>query len=319
MAVHILIYILSFIGIWVGSGFVIKSVGRISSSLKVSSFIVSFLILGAFTSVSELSVGLNSVLENDPEIFIGNLIGASMILFMLIIPILAVFGKSIRVSEELQGFNLPASLVTVALPAIMVMDGSVGKIDGILSLIIFGFLVVGVQSKDKVIEHIGKVKEKYKVGAGKSLLRIIFGVVIIFVSSRFAVEQTHFFSEVLKISPFLLSLIVVSFGTNLPELSLAVRSIFMRNHQIAFGDYVGSAAFNTFLFGLLTLIYKEKIFLTNSYVISLAFLVLTLVLFFYFARTKNTISRFEGFVLFLIYVGFLYVEYLLHRGIVNLW
>lgn len=319
MAVHVLIYILSFIGIWVGSGFVIKAVERMSSSFKISSFIVSFLVLGAFTSVSEFSVGLNSVIENDPEIFVGNLIGASMILFMLLIPIIAIFGKSIRISKELQGFNLPASLVTIALPAIMVMDGVVSKFDGILSLIIFGFLIVGVQSKDKVIEHIEKVKDKYKVGIGKSLLRILFGVALIFISSRFAVEQTHYFSEVLNISPFLLSLIVVSFGTNLPELSLAARTIFMRNHQIAFGDYVGSAAFNTFIFGLLTLIYKEKIILTNSYAISLIFLVLALLLFFYFARTKNTISRIEGFVLILIYVGFIYVEYLLHKGIINLW
>lgn len=314
MTAHIIIYILSFVGIWIGSGFVIRTVEKISGFLKISSFMVSFLLLGAFTSVSELSVGLNSIIGKDPEIFIGNLIGASMILFMLIIPLLAIFGKSIRVSAELQGFNLPASLVTAAIPAIMVMDGNVGRFDAILSLILFFFLVITIQSKDRVIEHIEKVSNKSKVGLGKSLLRIVFGVLIIFISSRFAVDQTHYFSQVLNISPFIISLVVVSFGTNLPELSLVVRSIFMRNHQIAFGDYVGSAAFNTFLFGALILISKQNIVLTNSYVVSLIFLIIALLLFYHFARTKNTISRTEGIVLLLIYFCFLITEYMFYKG-----
>ena len=80
MASHALIYLLSFVGIWVGSGLAIRSVERISQSLKVSSFAVSFLVLGLFTSISELSVGINSIMENDPEIYVGNLIGASIVL-----------------------------------------------------------------------------------------------------------------------------------------------------------------------------------------------------------------------------------------------
>lgn len=317
MSVHIFIYILSFIGIWIGSGFVIRSVEKLSGSIKVSSFIISFLLLGAFTSVSEFSVGLNSIFGDDPEIFVGNLIGASMVLFMVIIPLLAIFGKSIRVSKELQGFNLPASLVTIAIPAIMVMDGKVGRVDAIISLVLFCFLVITIQSKDKLIEHIEKADEKSKVGLGKNLLRIIFGVLIIFISSRIAVEQTHYFSEALKVSPFLISLVVVSFGTNLPELSLVVRSVFMRNHQIAFGDYVGSAAFNTFIFGILMLFYNQKIVLTNNYVFSLVFLIIALLLFYHFARTKNTISRIEGLVLLLMYIGFLFMEYMLYKGKIN--
>ena len=317
MTAHIIIYILSFLGIWIGSGFVIKSVEKISGSFKLSSFIISFLLLGAFTSVSEFSVGLNSIFGEDPEIFVGNLIGASMILFMLIIPLLAILGKSIRVSDELQGFNLPASLVTIAVPAILVMDGVVGRVDAIISLVLFSFLVITIQSKDKLIEHIEKANQKSKVGLGKSFLRVAFGILIIFISSRFAVEQTHYFSEALKISPFIISLVVVSFGTNLPELSLVVRSVFMRNHQIAFGDFVGSAAFNTFIFGILMLFYNQKIVLTNSYVVSLVFLIVALILFYHFARTKNTISRMEGVILLLTYVCFLFVEYMFFKGKFN--
>lgn len=312
MTNHILIYLLSFVGIWVGSGIVIKAVERMAKTLKVSSFAVSFLVLGLFTSVSELSVGVNSIIENDPEIYVGNLIGASIVLFMLIIPLLAIVGHSIRITPEFQGFNLPASLVVIALPVILAMDGKITRADSILSLAIFAFLLVCVQLKKGIMQK-NSVMNNTGVSAGKELLRVAFGVAIIFIASRFVVEQTLYFSNLLHVSPFLISLLLIAVGTNIPELSLVIRSAFMRNHQVAFGDYIGSAAFNTFLLGFLTIIYGKTVVLTNSYLVSLLFLVLGLLLFYYFARTKNSITRLEGFALLGLYALFLFVEVFIHK------
>lgn len=313
MIIHAFTYFLSFLGIWVGSGLAIKSVERLSKTLKMSSFAISFLVLGFFTSIGEFSVGINSVISDEPEIFVGNLIGASIVLFMLIIPLLAIVGKSIRIAPELRGFNLPASLIVVALPVILAMDGKVGKIDSLVSLALFGFLVVSVETKKGLMQHVQRVTQNSGVKVTRELLKIIFGVVVIFVASKFLVEQTHYFSTLLNISPFLISLLLIAIGTNVPELSLVLRSAFIRNHQVAFGDYVGSAVVNTFLLGLLTLIYGKPVILTNSYQVSLFFLVVGLLVFYYFARTKNTISRLEGAVLLGVYLTFLIFEVVVHR------
>ncbi len=314
MLSHLLIYLLSFVGIWIGSGLAIGSVERLSKILRVSSFAVSFLVLGFFTSVSELSVGVNSILENDPEIYVGNLIGASIVIFMLIIPLLAITGNSIKITSEFRGFNLPASLVVVALPVILAMDGRVGRTDSILALCLFGFLVVVVQTKRGLLEKVKSISARSGIKVGKELLRIGFGVATIFVASRFVVEQTMYFSNLLELSPFVISLLLIGFGTNIPELSFVVRSAFMRNNQVAFGDYVGSASFNTFLMGGLTLLYGKPVLLTNSYLVSLLFLVVGLFGFYYFARTKNSISRLEGIILLFLYVLFVTVEIFIHKG-----
>lgn len=160
MLTHILIYVLSFAGIWIGSGLAIKSVERLSKSLKMSSFAISFLLLGLFTSISELSVGVNSILANDPEIYVGNLIGASIVLIMLIIPLLAIVGNSIRITPEFQGFNLIASLVVIALPVVLALDGRIGKTDGIIALALFGFLLISVQSKKGLIDKLKNINQR---------------------------------------------------------------------------------------------------------------------------------------------------------------
>jgi cation:H+ antiporter len=312
LTTHALLYGLAFMGIWVGSGLAVRSVERLSRLLHLSSFTISFVVLGLFTSISELSVGVNSILADDPEIYVGNLIGASIVLFMLIIPLLAIVGRSIRITPEFRGFLLPVSLVVVALPVLLAIDGQVGVRDSYLALGLFGVLLVMVQTKQSLAEKLLAFNAKATVKAGQETLRMLFGVGLIFGASRYVVEQTLYFSQVFGVPAFVVSLLVIAVGTNVPELSLVVRAAFRRNNQVAFGDYVGSATFNTFLLGALTLMYGKPVRLTNSYLVSLLFLIGGLVLFYYFARTKHTLSRLEGLILLAIYLIFLTVELAAH-------
>lgn len=313
MDLHLLIYAASFIGIWVGAGLALNAVEKLSDRLKLSSFAVSFLILGFFTSVSEMSVGINSVVENDPEIFVGNLIGASIVLFMLIIPLLAITGKKINITKEFRGSSLIMSLVVVSSPVFLSMDGQINQGDGLLAALLFIVLVFLIQAKKGLFNKEVNIKKVSSVRIGKEFFKIIIGVAIIFIASRFVVDQTIYFSHVLELSPFLLSLLIIGVGTNIPELSFVVRSMFMKTNQIAFGDYVGSASFNTFIFGFLVLWYGKTITLTNSYLVSLSFLIIGLIAFYHFSKSNNSISRKEGFLLLGLYVIFLGVEITIHR------
>lgn len=304
---HLLVYVLSFFGVWIGSGLAIKSVEKISHQLKTSSFVLSFLVLGFFTSIGELSIGISSIIKNDPEVYIGNLVGASIVIFMLIIPLLGLASKSIKINPEFQEFNLLASLLVIALPVLSIMDGKITKIDNLLALILFIFLLINIQNKNKLITSIKSIsKSKSKITP--EILKIIFGIIVIFTSSHFIVEQTLYFSKILQLSPFIISLLITSLGTNIPELSLIVRSAIMKNNQVAFGNYIGSASFNTFLLGFLGFIYKKEIIVNNSYTISLIFLILNLVLFFFFAKSKNTITKKESLILLSTYFLFVFTQ-----------
>ena len=81
---------------------------------------------------------------------------------------------------------------------------------------------------------------------------------------------------------------------------------------MAFGDYIGSAAFNTFLFGALALWYGKTIVLTNSYLVSVLVLTVGLILFYFFSKSKRSISRLEGLSLLLLYFLFIIVELAIH-------
>ena len=75
MILQLFFYIFSFLLIWFVAGLIVTSVDRLAHKLNLSSFAVSFFLLGILTSVPEISVGINSLIDKKPEIFVGNLIG----------------------------------------------------------------------------------------------------------------------------------------------------------------------------------------------------------------------------------------------------
>jgi len=137
---------------------------------------------------------------------------------------------------------------------------------------------------------------------------IILGIIMVLVSSNYLVEKTILFGQILRISPFVISLIVLSLGTNLPELSLAIKSVVSRKKEVAFGDYVGSAAANTSLMGGLTLLNGGEVTVVNHFIRPFIFALGGLMLFFFFSRSRNNISRQEGLILLLVYIIFLISE-----------
>ncbi len=310
--INIILYLACFGAIWIGAGLVIHSVEKFSRLLKLSTFSVSFLVLGFLTSLSELSVGVNSIIKDDPEIYVGNLIGASIVIFMLIVPLLAIVGRSLVIQPQFRGGALLFSLIVIALPVILSLDGKIDRIDSIGCMLSYFALVFVVEKKRNLAEQISAVRKKKPANILTEIIKIVAGIGLIFGASHYIVELTIYFSQQLHITPFLVSLILISIGTNLPELSLVVRSMFLTKKDVAFGDYVGSAACNTFLLGLLTIIYGKPAYLANSYAVSLLFLIAGLCLFYIFARTDNKLTRLEGFVLIALYVGFLSSEYILH-------
>jgi cation:H+ antiporter len=116
-----------------------------------------------------------------------------------------------------------------------------------------------------------------------------------------------------RIPTFIVSLVLISVGTNIPELSIGIRAILAKRKGIAFGNYVGSAAFNTLQLGVLSVLHKQTA-PANGSNYSVLLYALGLIFFMYFAKSKNQLSRKEGFFLFTLYIILIVCEFLTGPG-----
>jgi len=305
---QLLVYFLSFFIIWYCAGIIIKSVENFSHRLKVSSFSVSFFILGILTSIPELSVGINSIITDTPEIFVGNLLGASLVLFILVIPLLAVFGGGVRMVHQLTEQNMIFALLVIITPVFLIADNVLTRTEGVFLIGVYIILFYFIESNKGLLQAVKEKKTIINKHVFEDMAELILAAIIIFITSRYIVTQTVYFSNYFKFPSFLISLIFLSIGTNLPELSLAFRSILSGKKEVALGDYLGSAASNTLFFGIFTLFNGKRVNVTNYSLKTMFLMLLGLGLFYIFSRSKKDISRREGKILLLVYLLFIILE-----------
>lgn len=294
--------------LWLGAGLIVYSLDSISRRLEISAFAASFSILGILTSLPEISVGINAIIENKPEIYVGNLIGASVVLFLLVIPLLAILGNGVKLSHQLTPTRLILSLYTIGLPSLVIIDGNLTLVESALLILVYFILLYSLEKRKGLLDHF---RDKFFAGKKdiyRDLFKIVVGAFIVYMASSILVDKTIIFSKILGISPFLLSLLGLSIGTNLPELSIALRAAATGKKEIALGDYIGSAAANTVIIGILTLVNKKQLLLQNHFIMTFMFMLSGLTLFYYFTRSKNDLSQKEGFALIFVYLAFFLME-----------
>lgn len=308
MLLSLALYVIAFIFIWFGSGLIVSSTSRFSNKLRLSSFAFSFIFLGLLTSVPEFSVGLQAVAENDPEIFVGNLIGGIPVLFLIVIPILAIFGRGINLKNELSNNTLLIAMGVIMAPSIVILDKKVSSVEGMLLVILYIILVFSIERRNGIFDNENSKLFSIKSYSYKDILKVLMGIGIVFISSNIIVEKTIYFADVLNISAFYVGLIAVSLGTNIPELSIAIRSVIEGKKDVAMGDYLGSAAANTFLFGIFTILNKGEVLTISNFYVTFLFVSTALFLFYFFSRVKNFISGKNGIFMIATYLIFILLE-----------
>ena len=142
---------------------------------------------------------------------------------------------------------------------------------------------------------------------------LCFGFFLLTKGADYFIENSASFAEEKGISPHVVGVTIVAFGTSLPELLVSIISSFQDYNDLALGNIVGSnisniglvLAVSTFIFYYVlgTNIVPEKDANNDSYVMVLAVLLL-----FFFAR-DNLISVGEGLIFFLLYLFYIYWLY----------
>jgi cation:H+ antiporter len=318
---HAFLFFLALSIIWILSGSVISAVDRVARRYEKPGFAVAFFVLGFMTTIGEMSVAFNSTIKGIPQVSAGNLIGASIVIFLLIIPLLAIFSKGISLSNAMTNSNLLLTLSIILLPALVTFDGMVSPQEGLLIILLYIALIYRIRKKHSfettVESTIAEVREAIthkRRATAIDLLHITGAAVVIFLAGNVLVEKSVFFTTLWGVPASVAGLLVLSIGTNVPELIIAVRSVLLRHADIAFGDYLGSGAANSLLFGILALANGTFLVHQGEFLISLGILLLGLILFLVFARSKEELSRKEGIIMSAVYVCFLVGHIVLMMG-----
>ena len=155
------------------------------------------------------------------------------------------------------------------------------------------------------------------------LFYFVIGIVLIIAGANYLTEGASALARRFGVSPLVVGLTIVAFGTSTPELIVSLRSALKGNSDIAMGNVVGSNIFNVLVIGGITAL-VAPITVTRSTVrreiplVLLASLVLSVMaldrVFAGTGATENILSRSEGIVLLCFFLIFLTYTFAIAKG-----
>ena len=316
MIQQIIILLVGFIFLVKGADWFVEGAASIARKMGIPQLIIGLTIVAFGTSAPEFAVSVKSIISNNADMVLGNVIGSNILNILLIIGICAlikpVIVKNNTIKKEIPIVILMSTLLFFLMKDNL-FDSSISNIvtrnDGFVILLFFTVFIYYLISivrnkKDEDADSLAKFN------IPKSIIFTILGIVAIIVGSNLVVDSASTIATILGVSQKMIALTIVAFGTSLPELVTSIVSIKKDEQEIMVGNIVGSNIFNIgIVLGLPVALFGgiDAVGFNN---IDLIMLLLSAVLLFMLSFKKHKIGKVGGIlmlVLFIIYYTFVIV------------
>lgn len=280
-------------------------------NLGVPPLIIGLTIVGFGTSAPEMLVSALASWQGNTGLAIGNAIGSNITNVGLILGATALI-TPLSVRSETLRREFPILLAAMLGALALMANGRLGRPDGIVLLASMGIILYwlfNLALRGRRDPLVGEYEAEIPSAMRNSvaLMWLAVGLALLLVGSKLAVAGAVDIAQALGVSDLTIGLTIVAVGTSLPELAASLVSALRREHDIAIGNVIGSNIFNLLVvLGLPAVIRPGPVptqVLTRDYPIMIG---LTLLLFAmaYGLRHPGRITRLNGVVLLLAFVGY---------------
>jgi cation:H+ antiporter len=312
-----------------GAQLLVDGASSIAQKHGISNIVIGLTIVALGTSAPELVVNLIASFSGADDVAMGNILGSNISNILLILGISAlIYPLAVNVNHKWSGIpfalEIPIAILAALVIGILANDNlfrasevaQIDRFNGIILILFFiGFMYYAFRFGNDGMEDEVKVKS---LPLWKSLVMIPLGIGGLALGGNWIVEGAVKIASLLGMSEALISLTIVAVGTSLPELATCVVAAYKRNAGIVIGNIVGSNIFNIFfVVGLSAVIQPLKFNKDMNFDVLVGFFSTLLLFLFMFTPRKNILERWQGGVLFVLYVGYIVTLILKEAGIIN--
>ena len=311
------ILLVGFVLLIKGADFFVEGSSAVAKKLRIPSIIVGLTIVAMGTSMPELAVSVTAALAGNNEIAVSNVVGSNVFNLMVVCGTCTLFAP-LAINKSTLKSDFPLSIGCAVLLLVMgVMGMEVGRIDGVILLVIFITYIAILVRQALKARATNKVEEEASQEGGKDIpvwlciIYIVGGIAAIKFGGDFVVDGASTIADKLGMSQTLIGLTVVAVGTSLPELVTSIVASRKNEVDMALGNVIGSNIFNIlFILGTAGAITPMAFIKDN--IVDIVVLIAVSLLVYVFAWTKQKLEKKEGIIMLLIY--FAYMVYACIRG-----
>jgi len=240
------IFILAMGALIFGADFIIHQSERIALRFNISEFVIGSTLIALGTSLPEMAASMAASFDNKPELAIANAVGSNIINITLVLGVIFLISKPFKPTRDFFAKDSIWALMPILVFLLMSIDGHIGKFDAVL-LFVLMFAYLFFLLEDAKSEVLSEVDEELKIDFSwiKSILLLLFGFIMVVLGASFAVDSASSIAEEFGVSEWLIGVVVIAFGTSLPELIVSVSAALKGKVGMAIGNIIGSNLANT--------------------------------------------------------------------------
>nr|WP_314740307.1 calcium/sodium antiporter [uncultured Haemophilus sp.] len=275
---------------------------------KLSPLLIGIVIVGFGTSTPEMLVSASSALDGASGLALGNAYGSNISNIALILGVTSMISP-ILVAKDVLKKELPALLAITALSAYFLTDATVTQTEAVILLVVFA-LYMGwrIWEARKSPDAIEEEENQEPVSLKKSVFWLVVGLLLLMASSKLMVVGAVSLAKELGVSDLVIGLTIVAVGTSLPELASSIIAARKGESDLALGNIVGSNLFNTLVVvgiaGVIRPMQVEPDIFSRDMLVMFGLTLLLALCCYPFGKEQGKITRFEGFLLLLCFVGY---------------
>ncbi|GFE67628.1 calcium/sodium antiporter [Chroococcus sp. FPU101] len=236
----------------VGAELLVRGASDVATRMGIAPLIVGLTIVAYGTSSPEMAVSIQSGLEGNADIALGNVVGSNIFNVLAILGITALIAP-MMVANQLIRLDVPIMVGVSVLALVFGADGKISRVDGII-LFILAVLYTAFQIYEGRRQAVASALRDVENGNARQRLTpkqlminvglILVGLVLLVLGSDFLIDSSIQIAQVLGVSDLVIGLTIVAAGTSLPELASSVVASRKGEQDIAVGNVVGSNIFN---------------------------------------------------------------------------
>ena len=294
--------------LYLGAELLVSGARDLALAVGLKASTVGVTVVAFATTAPELFVAVLGAVTVSTDIGLGAIVGSNIANVGLVLGVAALI-RPLEVSATVLERHVPFMVLAAFLLVALGWNGRIGPREGVVLLVaLVAFTAVVLRRIQRTQAGISAgEREEMPDAEPRDVAAVIGGIVALVLGSRWLIEGGRELLAAAGFTDLFIGLTVLAIGTSLPELAASVVAAVRDEASFSVGNVVGSNIYNVLaVIGILALIAPINVSAGVRAFEFPALIAFTLLLVGLMYRGKR-LSRVDGAVLVVAYVGFIYL------------
>ena len=239
-----IIFVVSLTVLIYGADIIINQSEKIALRFGISEYIIGATLIAFGTSLPEMAASINASIHGKAELAVSNIIGSNIINITLVIGVVLLISKKINPDRDFFAKDSSWALFPVLIFVAIVFDNQITRVSGIAMLMLmFAYILFLLNHQDNAMgmvedEDLEDAKKDFNLIKTTALL--IVGFITVIYGADYTISSASNIAKSFGVSEWIVGVILVAFGTSLPELIVSIMAAKSGKADMAIGNVIGS-------------------------------------------------------------------------------